>query len=1059
MRTSVCLGICVFGAMAALAQAQPELSIVVPPGGTTTLPQGGQVNIEVFINNVTPERLRAYQARLEVVPTPGATGTIGLSDITIDLSRPEFVFLDAGGVFPGINETLIQFGATVLVIPDAVSVTEPKYLAELVFKASSDAQGDFVLRFVLIDPDNPDARPTQLVDENGAQLPFTTLPVGGLILSVFSISSNDDCSQASTITDGATLFSTENTSTDGPEHPFSACNQGGTSSIDNDIWYDYTATCSGILSANTCGTADFDTRVAIYDGCLCPVSDANLLTCDDDANGCGVTSDAVVSGVFEGGCYKIRVGGTNGASGTGGLTVTCIGNDVCSSAEPLTPGVLVQGSTRNTAVNDTGVPLCGAPVDSPGVWYSVTGTGELLSASLSSGSFDTRLTVYEGSCGALACVSDVDNIGGNQETTAWCSTLGIEYFILIHANGGQAGPFALRADEITCDDGSVCTADTCEANTCVNTPVFDIGQFCCEPISGNLNRIDDENPCTTDTCNPFTGLVSHTPVADGPDVGCDDGFQCTVDECTSGSCTNTDVNTISCINDGDCPPDSLCISNRCFCDATPNLILVAEASGTLQVEGCFAVGDIVTVRVDLGPANVAILSPIEIVGAQFFLDYDTSTLDFLDIVPGAVVDPDSPFALEFGSAIDEVAGTIDYVIATTLGAGTRSPTTVAVMTFLATAECSAFVRYRPTGPGGLPNILTVSGGGTIDPVLIDLSRIETSNSPPVVSSCPADVTITPDAGSLTATVTWPNPTATDICDGGGVPVSCTPASGSLFAAGTTTVTCTATDSCGRSANCGFSVTVEPPIIIADIQLSPTVSSGSLDRCITFELWDCDAVGGPQSSVVEQTITFTSGLASNVVVPIPGGAWDCLSARDQLHTLRSTAVDFITTNGVDFSATFVGAWNSGGHWLLGGNLNNDNFIDIVDFAVFFPNYLTPALANTACGTPLPHSDINGDNVVDLLDLVFISGNSLVASQATCCSAGTLASTQGPRRSITLSEARRMGLGDLSMLDVDNNGVFDFDDVAAIVSGNGLQPGSDGDRVRPGKQGRRRSPHSR
>jgi lysophospholipase L1-like esterase len=45
--------------------------------------------------------------------------------------------------------------------------------------------------------------------------------------------------------------------------------------------------------------------------------------------------------------------------------------------------------------------------------------------------------------------------------------------------------------------------------------------------------------------------------------------------------------------------------------------------------------------------------------------------------------------------------------------------------------------------------------------------------------------------------------------GGSAPVSitCTPASGALFASGATTVTCTATDAGGRSAMCGFGVSV------------------------------------------------------------------------------------------------------------------------------------------------------------------------------------------------------------------------------------------------------------
>ncbi len=63
-------------------------------------------------------------------------------------------------------------------------------------------------------------------------------------------------------------------------------------------------------------------------------------------------------------------------------------------------------------------------------------------------------------------------------------------------------------------------------------------------------------------------------------------------------------------------------------------------------------------------------------------------------------------------------------------------------------------------------------------------------------------------------------TATDLVDGPLTP-TCTPPSGSLFPVGTTTVTCTATDSEGNPATGSFTVTVTapppegiPPLVLA-----------------------------------------------------------------------------------------------------------------------------------------------------------------------------------------------------------------------------------------------------
>jgi hypothetical protein len=76
---------------------------------------------------------------------------------------------------------------------------------------------------------------------------------------------------------------------------------------------------------------------------------------------------------------------------------------------------------------------------------------------------------------------------------------------------------------------------------------------------------------------------------------------------------------------------------------------------------------------------------------------------------------------------------------------------------------------------------------------------------PVISNVPADRTVaaTSPAGAV---VTYTNPTATDDQDGV-VAVTCSPASGSTFPIGTTTVTCTTSDRAGNTATASFRVTV------------------------------------------------------------------------------------------------------------------------------------------------------------------------------------------------------------------------------------------------------------
>jgi len=86
-------------------------------------------------------------------------------------------------------------------------------------------------------------------------------------------------------------------------------------------------------------------------------------------------------------------------------------------------------------------------------------------------------------------------------------------------------------------------------------------------------------------------------------------------------------------------------------------------------------------------------------------------------------------------------------------------------------------------------------------VSFDVTVVDTT--PPALH-LPADIT-TQATGNSQAIVTY-TATATDLVDGP-VPVSCSPASGSSFPAGTTMVTCSATDAHGNTATGSFTMSV------------------------------------------------------------------------------------------------------------------------------------------------------------------------------------------------------------------------------------------------------------
>jgi lysophospholipase L1-like esterase len=76
------------------------------------------------------------------------------------------------------------------------------------------------------------------------------------------------------------------------------------------------------------------------------------------------------------------------------------------------------------------------------------------------------------------------------------------------------------------------------------------------------------------------------------------------------------------------------------------------------------------------------------------------------------------------------------------------------------------------------------------------------------AACPANVSVSGVVGGAQA-VSYPLPAVT----GGTQPVgvTCSPGSGSTFAAGSTTVSCTATDASARTAQCTFTVTLTPAL--------------------------------------------------------------------------------------------------------------------------------------------------------------------------------------------------------------------------------------------------------
>jgi len=110
-----------------------------------------------------------------------------------------------------------------------------------------------------------------------------------------------------------------------------------------------------------------------------------------------------------------------------------------------------------------------------------------------------------------------------------------------HQAHGDAVNVNLQTDESNCGAcGNVCTGDVC------NTPVCNGGVCGTEAV-----ECDDNNACTTDSCDVAQGGCVNTPIS------CDDDDPCTVDSCDRVvGCQHEQVV---------CPPNQTCIEGECEC--------------------------------------------------------------------------------------------------------------------------------------------------------------------------------------------------------------------------------------------------------------------------------------------------------------------------------------------------------------------------------------------------------------------------------------------------------------------------------------------------------------
>ena len=457
--------------------------------------------------------------------------------------------------------------------------------------------------------------------------------------------------------------------------------------------------------------------------------------------------------------------------------------------------------------------------------------------------------------GAVAAysVSALDNVDGASDAT--CAPV-------------SGSTFALGQTTVNCSktDSAGNTGNASFKVTVIDTtaPVIDShGDVNEEATSAAGAIVNYTSPSTSDaydgagtaTCIPASGTqfaITTTPVT------------CNAPDSNGNAAASTAFNVIV----ADTTAPSITPPADVTVEATGFLTAVAHGTAT----GTDAVGP-VTITSD-APASFPVgIATIEWLATDFYSNSSsaTSLVTVTDNTP-PVVDDNADQTLEATSAAGAVATF-------------ASPSALDLVDGALSSACDyASGAIYPIGTTTVTCSAT-DAAGNIGTSSFTVTVRDTT--PPVIS---AHGNETAEAtGPSGAAVSYSNPTASDIVDIS-VPVTCTPASGSVFALGTATVNCSATDTAGNIGTSSFTVTVQdttaPAIAFhADVNAIATSASGAV---VTYTL-------PTASDLVDGTVAVTCSPVSGSIFAVGTTTVTCSATDSRGNTGTSSFKVIVSYN--------------------------------------------------------------------------------------------------------------------------------------------------------------------
>jgi hypothetical protein len=438
-----------------------------PPQTANLVPTAGQWTTRTFALPAGVDRVR-FRGRsgfgnsvyidninIEAIPTclpPTSVAAVGLSGTTADVS------------WSGTGTFIVEYGpASTFTTPGSGAGSGPEATSTVVTGLTGNSYTIPGL-----------THPTQYrvfvrKDCTGTSEGYSTNSPGVLF---YTRPPFDECTAITTIPSvapGASILLTGNN--------FGATDTEGFGALVS--WEAFTLTgCTDLLTVDYCASTPARTNAFVNLFVGCPQS-TGFIPSSSAALSCPNGSASITYANVPAGTYYIAIMNQTGASGPYGITVT-VGaacppppsNDECSAAEPIACGQSLSGTTLDATTSGAPATLCNGFLNntSGGVWYVANDLCGSVTASLctTTPTWNSKLAVYQGSCGSLVCVTTNDDFCGSLSEVSWTADVNETYYLYVLGFGAaDEGVFTLS---LACTNTPVLASAT-NTDDCAN------GQF------------------------------------------------------------------------------------------------------------------------------------------------------------------------------------------------------------------------------------------------------------------------------------------------------------------------------------------------------------------------------------------------------------------------------------------------------------------------------------------------------------------------------------------------------------------------------------------------------